>query len=95
VDIYQIMDGNHNTKKDPMGYTKTDTVSCRLLPEQIAELRALATTEQMSLCRFVGGLCLAALHDRKTQVQSPDTPRALTVCEDTLGEKVVATMDTE
>ena len=51
-----------------MGYTITDTVSCRLLPWQITELRELAAAEDVSLSRFVSGLCLTAIqdHHRKT-----------------------------
>jgi hypothetical protein len=56
-----------------MGFTATDTVSCRLLPEQIATLRELAARNRVSLCRFVGGLCLSAIQGRKpihTQIPS-------------------------
>jgi len=54
-----------------MGYTTTDTVSCRLLPSQITKLRELAATEEVSLSRFVGGLCLTAIQVRN---QEPGRP---------------------
>jgi len=55
-----------------MGYTITDTVSCRLLPSQIAELRGLAARENVSLSRFVSGLCLTAIQgSTKTHAQAP------------------------
>ena len=59
-----------------MGYTTTDTVSCRLLPSQIADLRELATTEKVSLSRFVSGLCLTAIQDyakSDLRKQAPDS----------------------
>jgi len=59
-----------------MGYTITDTVSCRLLPSQIAELRELAAAEEVSLSRFVSGLCLTAIEggtQDHTQTQSRGT----------------------
>lgn len=58
-----------------MGYTVTDTVSCRLLPSQIAQLRELAATEEVSLSRFVSRLCLAAIQDcakADLRKQAPD-----------------------
>ena len=55
-----------------MGYTVTDTVSCRLLPSQIAELRELAATEGVSLSRFVSGLCLTAIQDCKQNTTPTD-----------------------
>ncbi len=55
-----------------MGYTITDTVSCRLLPSQIVQLRELAATEGVSLSRLVSGLCLTAIQGRtETQAQAP------------------------
>jgi hypothetical protein len=68
----------NNEKDDPMGYTATDTVSCRLLPAEITELRELATIEGVSLSRLVGRLCLAAIQDyAKTDLekQAPDIHR--------------------
>jgi hypothetical protein len=62
-----------------MGYTVTDTVSCRLLPSQIAELRALAATEKVSLSRFVSGLCLETIQRSEkdhTHAQSLRTHKA-------------------
>jgi hypothetical protein len=58
----------HLISREPttiMGYTITDTVSCRLLPSQIAELRELAAAEGVSLSRFVSGLCIKAIQDRQ------------------------------
>jgi hypothetical protein len=52
-----------------MGCTITDTVSCRLLPSQIAELRELAAGEGVSLSRFVSGLCLTAIQAREDEAQ--------------------------
>jgi hypothetical protein len=60
-----------NQGEATMGYTVTDTVSCRLLPTHIAELRELAATEEVSLSRFVSGLCLTAIQDRKQNKKSP------------------------
>jgi hypothetical protein len=54
-----------------MGYTITDTVSCRLLPEQIAELRKLAATDGVSLARFVSGLCVTAIQDHEQNGTPP------------------------
>lgn len=54
-----------------MGYTATDTVSCRLLPAQIAELRALAAAEEVSLSRFMSGLCLTAIQGREEHQARP------------------------
>ena len=71
-----------------MGYTVTDTVSCRLLPSQIAELRELAATEEVSLSRFIGGLCLATIQARErdhTQTESPDTNGSTITRKDDLG----------
>jgi hypothetical protein len=53
-----------------MGYTLTDTVSCRLLPSQIAQLRELAAAEEVSLSRFVSGLCLTAIEAREDETAS-------------------------
>jgi hypothetical protein len=57
-----------------MGYTATDTVSCRLLPEQIAKLRQLAASEGVSLARYMSGLCLGAIqgHERD-QTSTPSS----------------------
>lgn len=65
MDIYESnLREQRQPKNERMGYTATDTVSCRLLPSQIAALRELAAAEEVSLSRFVSGLCLAAIHDR-------------------------------
>jgi hypothetical protein len=70
-----------------MGYTTTDTVSCRLLPSQIAQLRELAAAEEVSLSRFVSGLCLTAIQGReKVQASTRN---------DELGAHPVAILDTE
>lgn len=53
-----------------MGYTATDTASCRLLPSQIAELRELAAAEKVSLSRFMSGLCLTAIQGREEHPQA-------------------------
>jgi hypothetical protein len=53
-----------------MGYTVTDTVSCRLLPAQIAELRELAAAEEVSLSRFMSALCLTAIQGREEHPQA-------------------------
>jgi hypothetical protein len=50
-----------------MGYTMTDTVSCRLLPSQ---LRELAAAEGVSLARFVSGLCLTAIKAHENEPQA-------------------------
>jgi hypothetical protein len=71
-----------------MGYTITDTVSCRLLPSQIAELRELAATEEASLSRFVSGLCLAAIQDcakNDLRERAPGTHRSPDSRKDELG----------
>jgi hypothetical protein len=63
-----------------MGYTTTDTVSCRLLPSQVAALRELAATERVSLSRFVSGLCLTAIQDyakADLRKQAPDSHGSL------------------
>lgn len=61
VDIYDSNSRANKTKNKQMGYTATDTVSCRLLPLQIAQLRELAAIKEISLSRFVSGLCLDAI----------------------------------
>jgi hypothetical protein len=81
-----------------MGYTVTDTVSCRLVPSQIAELRELAATEEVSLSRFVSGLCLTAIQGREKD-QSPrpssDGHGSSTTRKDEPGSDSAATLDTK
>jgi hypothetical protein len=65
VDIYDSNSREQDqTKNEQMGYTTTDTVSCRLLPSQIAELRELAATKKVSLSRFVSELCVTTIQGR-------------------------------
>lgn len=70
-----------------MGYTATDTVSCRLLPAQIAELRELAAVEEVSLSRFMSGLCLTAIQGRE------EHPKARSL--DTHGSPVIQNNEIE
>jgi hypothetical protein len=84
-----------------MGYTITDTVSCRLLPSQIAELRELAATEEVSLSRFVSGLCLAAIQDcakndvRKRSPGTHTSPVTRKTNRSGEGLSLIAKLDTE
>jgi hypothetical protein len=66
-----------------MGCTVTDTVSCRLLPSQIAQLRELAGAEGVSLSRLVSGLCLTAIYGHEKAEPHE------------LGNNPVAILDTE
>jgi hypothetical protein len=81
-----------------MGYTVTDTVSCRLLPSQIAELRRLAATEGVSLSRLVSGLCLTAIQGRESNhapERSSDSHGSPSTREDEPGSDSAATLDTK
>jgi hypothetical protein len=80
-----------------MGYTITDTVSCRLLPSQITQLRELAVDEGVSLSRFVSELCLTAIQGREND-QAPmlllDGDGSPTTREDQVAVSPVATLAT-
>jgi hypothetical protein len=80
-----------------MGYTVTDTVSCRLVPSQIAELRELAATEEVSLSRFVSTLCMSEIEGhRKNRAPGPssDSQGSPTSREDQVDGNPVATLAT-
>jgi hypothetical protein len=81
-----------------MGFTITDTVSCRLLPSQIAQLRELAAAEGVSLSRFVSTLCMGAIGGRESDeapTLSSDGHGSLTTRNDDLGTRAVAILDTK